>query len=276
MCNRVARLGLILAMIFALQPTISVAEPSIGNAAAVKNQVEGIVAGQTRGLSSGSAVYSNELVRTGQESTAELEFLDSTRLSVGPISTIHLDKFVYDPNKRAGSVVVNATRGAYRFITGVQDPRSYEIKTPYATLGVRGTVLEIVIPNRVRTGDGNPAGPGYGDSREVPAPLVLKAPAADGTPRGCREGSVRVRLVKGAFHATTISGKSVWVTDPDTVLTVCADGTFSTAQSSSSILPFTPESVAVVPEALPFAAAAAAAAAAIALGKNSQTPVTPN
>jgi len=61
-------------------------------------------------------------------------------------------EFVYDPNKSKGSVVVNATRGSYRFVTGVQDSKSYEIKTPYATLGVRGTVLEVVVNRRERAG----------------------------------------------------------------------------------------------------------------------------
>jgi hypothetical protein len=63
----------------------------------------------------------------------------------GSKATSRLDKFTYDPSKGSGSVVVNATRGAYRFVTGAQDSKSYQIKTPYATLGVRGTILEVVI-----------------------------------------------------------------------------------------------------------------------------------
>jgi hypothetical protein len=126
-------------------------EGGIGNASAVKNRVEGTIRGQTRALSSGSAVYANESVRTGQDSIAELGFVDSTKLSVGPTSEVRLDKFVYDPNKGAGAVALKATRGSLRFVTGVQDHDSYSIKTPYATLGVRGTVLEIVVKPPVRT-----------------------------------------------------------------------------------------------------------------------------
>jgi hypothetical protein len=274
--RRTSALLLTTIILFVLQPVMGSAEPNIGSAAAVQNQVQGVIQGQTQSLSSGSAVYSNEVVRTAEASIAELVFLDNTKLSVGPVSTIRLDKFAYDPTKGTGTVVVNASRGAYRFITGVQDPRSYEIKTPYATLGVRGTVLEIVIPNQARAGDRNPVGPGYG------AEMPLKAPAADQSARpesrGCREGYERIRLVSGAFHATTISGKSVWVTEPDTVLTVCSNGTFSTSQSSTSILTFTPLEVAVVPGVLPLVAASVAAvvAAAIAAGEHPQPPVTPH
>ena len=137
----------LLASSLLLQQAVSAAaeEASIGSASAVKNRVEGTSRGQTRALSSGSAVYSNESVRTGQDSIAELGFIDSTKLSVGPTSEVRLDKFVYDPNKRAGAVALKATRGSLRFVTGVQDHDSYSIKTPYATLGVRGTILEIVL-----------------------------------------------------------------------------------------------------------------------------------
>jgi len=137
-----------------LQGAVSTAaseEASIGSASSVKNRVEGTVRGSTQALSSGSAVYSNEAVRTGQDSVAELGFVDSTKLSVGPTSEVKLDKFVYDPNKRAGAVALKATRGSLRFVTGVQDHDNYSIKTPYATLGVRGTVLEIVVrPGRTQ------------------------------------------------------------------------------------------------------------------------------
>ena len=47
------------------------------------------------------------------------------------------DKFVYDPNnKGAGKVAINATKAAYRFITGEQGKKNYEIKTPLC--GPRG------------------------------------------------------------------------------------------------------------------------------------------
>jgi hypothetical protein len=130
------------------------AQQKIGKASSVKPEARGSVAGQ---LSPNSDVHANETVNTGSGGQANLEFLDSTKLSVGPMSTVRLDKFTYDPNKGSGTVVVNATRGAYRFVTGVQDPRSYQIKTPYATLGVRGTILEVVIETPVRTGRRQPA-----------------------------------------------------------------------------------------------------------------------
>ena len=125
------------------------AQQRIGTATSVKPEARGSVAGQ---LSASAGVHANETVNTGSGGQANLQFLDNTKLSVGPMSTVRLDKFVYDPSKGTGAVTINATRGAYRFVTGVQDSRNYQIKTPYATLGVRGTVLEVVIHRSGRTG----------------------------------------------------------------------------------------------------------------------------
>src|SRR5262249_16923930 len=134
--------ALIIAAALVLPPSISEAQ-NIGSAASVRNKVEGIRGGQTRGLSSGSAVYSQELIRSGEASAANLVFVDQTKVSVGPKAEVRLDKFVYNPDKGTGKVVVEATRGAYRFVTGVQDHKNYELKTPYASIGVRGTIVEV-------------------------------------------------------------------------------------------------------------------------------------
>ena len=128
----------VLAMIFTLQAAAFAQEPKIGTATATKNKVEGVIGGQNQPISKGSELYTNETVRTGDASVADLVFLDNTNLSVGPISEVKLDKFVYDPTGSSGTVVINVTKGAFRFVTGSQDKRVYEIKTPFGTLGVRG------------------------------------------------------------------------------------------------------------------------------------------
>jgi FecR protein len=209
-------LVLIVLVALTLQPSICAAQLSIGSAAAVRNQVDGILNDQTRNLSPGSSVHSDELIRSGDASVGELIFLDKTRLSVGPKSEVRLDKFVFDPSRGNGSVVIDMSRGAYRFITGVQDPRNYEIKTPYATLGVRGTILEFNL-----------------EGVEPGATPLLYYPE-------CRN-YIQVKLVKGAFIATTISGRTITVTEPNTVLGVCSDGNFQTTKTTQSILNFTPE-----------------------------------
>ena len=142
--------ALIASILLVVQPAMALAQSNIGSATSVRNRVDGVIGGQARSLSPGSAVHANELIRSGEDSVGNLQFLDQSKLSVGPNSQVRLDKFVYDPNRKAGSVVIQASKGAYRFATGVQDSKNYEIKTPYATLGVRGTVLEIVVESSAR------------------------------------------------------------------------------------------------------------------------------
>jgi hypothetical protein len=127
--------GLLLVGLFTLlQPATSRGQEAIGSTTSVKPQAEA----NTRMLAGGSTVYAKELIHTGDAGVADLRFHDNSNLSVGPKSSVRLDKFVYDPNKSAGSVAVEATRGSFRFVTGSQSKGSYQVKTPYGTLGIRG------------------------------------------------------------------------------------------------------------------------------------------
>lgn len=131
--GRIWTSALVLAASVALQATAANAQSRIGNATSVKPAAQA----NARVLAPGAGVYSKDLINTGTAGVADLRFLDSTRLSVGPKSSVRLDKFVYDPNKSAGSVAIDVSRGAFRFVTG-SHKGSYKVKTPYGTLGVRG------------------------------------------------------------------------------------------------------------------------------------------
>jgi hypothetical protein len=135
MCNRNWIYALPLTILFALQATTSHAQEAIGKATSVVPQATGSHAGA---LSSGSSVYSKETIRTGQSGQADLQFKDNSNLKVGSNSSVHLDKFVYDPNKSTGAIAIQATRGTFRFVAGSQGSGAVQIKTPYGTLGVRG------------------------------------------------------------------------------------------------------------------------------------------
>ena len=138
-------LASVLTILFAMQSGASNAEPRIGTAASTRPNVEAVGVGSTQTLSAGSEIYANQTVRTGNRGMADLVFLDKTNLSVGPTSEVRLDKFVYDPTGSSGSVVLQATRGAFRFVTGSQAKHAYQVSTPHGTLGVRGTIVELLV-----------------------------------------------------------------------------------------------------------------------------------
>jgi hypothetical protein len=137
--------SLALSSVFALNSAIAQGTGKIGVASAVSNRVESVVGGGARPLSVGGDVFARQMVRTGAASAAQLLFLDETSLSIGPSSEVTLDRFVYDPNRGSGNVVLNATKGAFRFVSGSQQPSSYQIRTPVATIGVRGTIFDAYI-----------------------------------------------------------------------------------------------------------------------------------
>ncbi|WP_170153355.1 FecR family protein [Roseiarcus fermentans] len=119
------------------------AQQNIGSAAASLNVVTRELSGAAAPLKAGDDVFRNEIVRTGEDSRAKLVFLDSTNLAIGPTSRVTLDEFVYSTEVSAQKVTVNLAKGVFRFTTGALDKKAYQINTPTASVGVRGTVLDI-------------------------------------------------------------------------------------------------------------------------------------
>src|SRR6185312_6996924 len=144
MHRSIQALGALLAGAMILSPD-AFAQTRIGAAAAVRNQVTAGQSGGERQLAVGNPVFQNEAVRTGNNSVAQLLFSDQTTLSLGPRSEVRLDRYVYDPNRSAGDVAVSFTTGALRFITGSQNPQNYQVRTPVATIGVRGTIVDLLM-----------------------------------------------------------------------------------------------------------------------------------
>jgi hypothetical protein len=121
------------------------AQEHIGSTALARNDVTRESAGASAPLVTGDSVFRNETVRTGADSNARLVFLDSTNLGVGPTSSVKLDQFVYVGESNGQKMTVNLAKGVFRFTTGVLDKKAYEITTPTAAIGVRGTIVDIAV-----------------------------------------------------------------------------------------------------------------------------------
>lgn len=116
----------------------------VGVASAVVNRVQGSVGART--LKTGDRVFQNENIETGTDSRSQLLFRDETVLNVGPDSRVTLDRFVYDPARAGGSgAAMSMTRGALRFISGNMPSQAYEIRTPAGSIGVRGTIVDVIV-----------------------------------------------------------------------------------------------------------------------------------
>jgi hypothetical protein len=129
----------------ALAGGVAHAQQNIGSTVLANNRVSRELSGATGPLNPGDPVYRDELVRTGEDSTAKLIFLDSTNLAMGPTSRVTLDQFVYAGEVNGQKMTVNLAKGIFRFTTGALDKRAYTISTSTASIGVRGTVLDIAV-----------------------------------------------------------------------------------------------------------------------------------
>ena len=116
----------------------------VGEAAVVKNEVVRVTGSGAHADQCRRRVLRNETVRTGADSATRLVMIDSTNLSLGANSSLTLDRTVFNDEHSYRDVTIRLTTGAFRFVTGHSDKTAYKITTPLATIGVRGTTLDIL------------------------------------------------------------------------------------------------------------------------------------
>jgi hypothetical protein len=120
------------------------AQARVGEAAVIKNEVVRVMGSATSQINVGDGLLRDEIVRTGLDSAARLVMADSTNLSLGPSATIKLDRTVFNDEHTYRDIAIRLTTGAFRFVTGHSDKTAYKITTSLATIGVRGTTLDIL------------------------------------------------------------------------------------------------------------------------------------
>lgn len=103
--------------------------------------------GTTKSLSIGSKVEEGDTVVTQKRTYARLKFTDGSEVTLKPDTQFKVEKYSYDqarPKDDAGSF--NLIKGGLRTITGQVGKRgnqnSYRMKTPTATIGIRGTIYD--------------------------------------------------------------------------------------------------------------------------------------
>jgi len=79
--------------------------------------------------------------------------LDGSTFTVGPGSSLVIDKFVYNPSSGKGALVASFSKGALRFVGGKlsKQEQGIAIKTPAGALTVRGgiSLIRTSGPNRL-------------------------------------------------------------------------------------------------------------------------------
>jgi hypothetical protein len=88
----------------------------------------------------GDAVYKNDVVQTGADSSAGIGFPDGTALNLVANTRMALNDYAYDPNGTSNDALFNLVQGGFAFVAGkVAHTGDMKIGTPVATMGIRGT-----------------------------------------------------------------------------------------------------------------------------------------
>ena len=145
-----AALGLAWALGFCLAPTAAHAQAGTkaGVAAAVRGPVQQISfrtpqANVGRNLAGGQEIFLGDRIVTGPGGGLQILLLDGSTFSLGPNTSMVIDEFVYNPATGAGKLTASIARGTLRVISGRlarQEQEAIRVRTPTATVGVRGTM----------------------------------------------------------------------------------------------------------------------------------------
>lgn len=106
-----------------------------------KNSVQPVVQNQVIG--------SNTFVSTGENSHAVLKFEDGQVVAMQSNTTFNVREYKYVPNKiEASNIIFSKLKGGLLFITGLigqRNKKAFQLATPNATIGVRGTEFMVVM-----------------------------------------------------------------------------------------------------------------------------------
>lgn len=125
-----------------------------GTHSAIEIGVADIVVGDVYGrnlskrMLAGEKLIYNQKVRTGKNSSTTLEFSDNTRMTMGERAEMLLDDLVYDRNSKNLNGVVQLSRGILRFASSKTAKVDMKVRTPAASIGIRGTAFDVLADPR--------------------------------------------------------------------------------------------------------------------------------
>ena len=142
---------LLLLLALSLSSVAQAAEPAVGNVDLIN--VWGARTGADgRGgaLYERDSVYFRDTLQTSRDGAMHVTFKDRTVLRLGSNATALVDEFVYDPAGN-GRLTASVSRGIARFVSGRLKGDQVAIRTPSATIGIRGTDFSVWVEESGRT-----------------------------------------------------------------------------------------------------------------------------
>lgn len=108
--------------------------------------------GSVKVLGLKSEIESGDTLVSEKNTYAQIRFIDNSEITLRPGTTFKVENFAYEEGKPdADQASFNLVKGGLRSITGLMGKRNKEkfsLKTPNATIGIRGTtfIAQYVVP----------------------------------------------------------------------------------------------------------------------------------
>jgi hypothetical protein len=106
--------------------------------------------GASRTLAVNSAVEQGDTLVAEKRTYGRVKFIDGGEITLRPGSSFVVERYLFDKDKPADDkAVLGLVKGSLRAVTGQVskrgDPNAYKMKTPAATIGVRGTSYDLKV-----------------------------------------------------------------------------------------------------------------------------------
>ncbi len=122
--------------------------PVVARVVLQQGQIQVLRDALERPLSPGAALYAGDRLSSANGAHAVLAFRDNTRVTLNPASAIELTQYSFNPAQpEASSFLMRLLRGGLRAATGLigkDNPRQFKVQTATSTVGIRGTVFDLV------------------------------------------------------------------------------------------------------------------------------------
>ncbi|MFY7842555.1 MAG: FecR family protein [Rhabdochlamydiaceae bacterium] len=105
---------------------------------------------QTRHLTRGMPIYVQDKIVLNDTSKIQIKFTDGGIINLIPASEYTVDSYSFNEKDKNNENVGSLAEGGFRALSGAmskKDPSSIKIKTPVATIGLRGTIYQIELVN---------------------------------------------------------------------------------------------------------------------------------
>ena len=132
----------------ALFATMALAAGEAGQVKTVKGSAHVERDGKQIPATAGMTILESDTLVTGDDGSLGVTMTDNCLLSVGPNSTLAIDKYAFNSTTHAGTFDASLQKGSLAVISGKmvkQSPDAMRVHTPATVMAVRGTEFVVKV-----------------------------------------------------------------------------------------------------------------------------------